>query len=454
MENGNITLVVTMHNQKELLEICLQWLGQMKNINRIILIDNGSEDGTAQMLATMGYEYIVFDEGKQGYGIVWNAAIDNFQLDDIVVFMDMRYIPGKDCFEKLAEVVLETGNVIAGPVSNGFTGTQYMPIENVDEMLAMERVLAEQENTNPYATVVGLDNGLWAISKEMLQKVGRFHEGLVEPQNVLVDYELRMIQMGSRAVVCSKALTFDVCCGMGNSGMPGTQDPKDRELLKETWNMNYFNRVPNRNLADLIVEEKEAEFHVLEVGCDLGATLLDIKRRYPNCIVHGVEINAEAVKIAKHLLDVKEGNIEEENLPFSEKFDYIIFGDVLEHLRDPQRVIRFCKQKLLNEQGCIIASIPNIMHVSVMQQLLNGRFEYQDMGLLDRTHIHFFTYYEILFMFQQEGYTVEEVRNTSVILTKEQEELKTKLMDISQNVEMYMYDTFQYIVKARSERFL
>lgn len=181
-----------------------------------------------------------------------------------------------------------------------------------------------------------------------------------------------------------------------------------------------------------------------------GSNITGNTSRYPNSKVHGLEINGAAVNIAKYLVDVKEGNIEEENVPFEEKFDYIIFGDVLEHLRDPQKIIWFCKRNLLKEHGHIIASIPNVMHISVMQQLLNGRFEYQDMGLLDRTHIHFFTYYEILLMFQEEGYTMEEIGSTTMNLTEEQEKLEMKLLEISQNVEKYMYDTYQYVVKARS----
>ena len=150
---------------------------------------------------------------------------------------------------------------------------------------------------------------------------------------------------------------------------------------------------------------------------------------------------------------MKVGNIEQKEIPFEEKFDYIIFGDVLEHLHNPQEIIRFCKERL-TDQGRIIASIPNLMHISVMQQLLNGRFQYEDTGLLDRSHIHFFTYYQILLMFQEEQYTVEEVKTTSIVLTEEQEELKKKLLEISKNVEMHMYDTFQYIVKAKNNNHL
>lgn len=449
MEN-NISLIITMHNQKDLLDVCIKWLDEVKGINKVILIDNGSEDGTSDILPSFGYDYIIFDEGKQGDGIVWNAAIDNFKLDDVIVFMDIRYVIGRNALLKLSETVQKGQNVgVVGPVSNGFRGCQYISIDSLDNMLEMEIKNERLEKSCQYPVAVGIDAGIWAISSRLIKENGKFNERLVEAENVLIDYELNMIQKGYRAVVCSDAIVFDLYFGVGNNGVKEINNTNDRGVLKKNWDMNYFNRVPNSFLTELINEDKDAEFSVLEVGCDLGATLLDIQSKYPNSKPRGMEINSSAVKIAKYFLDVREGNIEE-NVPFQEKFDYIIFGDVLEHLHDPQKTIKFCKDKLLKKHGCIIASIPNIMHISVMQQLLSGRFEYKDMGLLDKTHIHFFTYYEILIMFQNEGFSMEEVKTTMVKLTEEQESLKDKLMEISQNVATHMYDTYQYVVKARS----
>lgn len=448
---GNqISLIIMMYNQRELLEICLEWLGVVKGVNRIILIDNGLNDGTSELLSTTGYEYIFFDEGRQGYGTLWNAAIDNFQLDDVIIFMDIRYVAGRNTFEKLAETVKKEEKIgIVGPRSNGIVGRQYMMIDSMEHMLELEEANANSNITCSYAEVVGIDAGIWAISQKRLKETGRFNENLIDAQNVLMDYEFKMIQKGLCAVVCNEALVFDIQMGVQKEGLKESDILNDRRFMKKIWNMNYFNIIPNGNLSALVNESHEAEFSVLEVGCDLGANLLDIKSRYPNCKIHGVEINPSAVNIAKYLLDVREGNIEEENLSFEEKFDYIIFGDVLEHLHNPQKTIRYCNEKLLKEHGCIVASIPNIMHISVMEQLLHGRFTYQDTGLLDKTHIHFFTYYEILSMFQEENYSIEEVYISTRKLTEEQEELKVKLMEISHNVEMHMYDTFQYVVKAR-----
>lgn len=67
------------------------------------------------------------------------------------------------------------------------------------------------------------------------------------------------------------------------------------------------------------------------------------------------------------------GNIEDKLIPFEGTFDYIIFGDVLEPLHVPQGIIRFCREKL-TPHGCILANIPNLMHISIIELLLHGRF--------------------------------------------------------------------------------
>lgn len=218
--------------------------------------------------------------------------------------------------------------------------------------------------------------------------------------------------------------------------------------MRAAWGMNYFNLRPNRTLVKYIREPHEREFKVLEVGCDLGATLFEIKSHYPNCQIYGLDINEAAVDIARHIARVKYGNIDELTIPFEEKFDYIIFGDVLEHLRHPEEVVRMCRD-LLHENGFIIASIPNVMHISVMEELIEGRFRYRDVGLLDRTHIHLFTYYEIMTLFQDAGYEVKDINGTVFDISEREREIMNILLKLSENTEAWMYETFQYTVRAQ-----
>ncbi len=132
--------------------------------------------------------------------------------------------------------------------------------------------------------------------------------------------------------------------------------------------------------------------------------------------VTGIEadsvLGAEAAKHCDefHLLDL------DGPLPrFAQPFDVIVFGDVLEHLRDPLAVLRELSASL-RDGGRVIISLPNIANIYVRLNLLFGRFEYQDRGLLDRTHLHFFTRKSFLGFLRDAGLAVETLTATPIPL--------------------------------------
>jgi 2-polyprenyl-3-methyl-5-hydroxy-6-metoxy-1,4-benzoquinol methylase len=100
---------------------------------------------------------------------------------------------------------------------------------------------------------------------------------------------------------------------------------------------------------------------------------------------------------------------------FTQPFDLIIFGDVLEHLRDPKAVLcAFARH--LSDNGEVIISLPNIANIYVRLNLLFGRFDYQDRGLLDRTHLHFFTRKSFRQFMSDAGFELETLTATPIPL--------------------------------------
>jgi|ERR1019366_7321682 2-polyprenyl-3-methyl-5-hydroxy-6-metoxy-1,4-benzoquinol methylase len=130
---------------------------------------------------------------------------------------------------------------------------------------------------------------------------------------------------------------------------------------------------------------------VLEIGCGAGATLKWLRSQHSVRHAVGIEVVPEMAKRAASVFDVVlSDNVETMELP-SGSFDVILALDVLEHLVDPWSVVRRL-HRLLNPDGVIIASIPNIGHYSVSVPLvLRGRWNYTPEGLLDQTHLRFFT---------------------------------------------------------------
>lgn len=150
---------------------------------------------------------------------------------------------------------------------------------------------------------------------------------------------------------------------------------------------------------------------VLDVGCGAGALGAALKREREVEVV-GLEGFEEAAARARGRLDdalcVDLDRLEE--LPFEHgTFDAIVFGDVLEHLRDPHRLLRALRPHLAQD-GVIVCSIPNVKHWSVVFPLLvQDRWRYEDAGLLDRTHVHFFTLEEIGQMLAETGFEARHV---------------------------------------------
>jgi GT2 family glycosyltransferase/SAM-dependent methyltransferase len=148
---------------------------------------------------------------------------------------------------------------------------------------------------------------------------------------------------------------------------------------------------------------------ILDIGCGAGQLGRALKARQ-DCNVYGVELNETAASRARAYLDrVWTGDIEliELDLP-DESLDAIVCGDVLEHLREPRDVLRRLSG-YLKPNGRLIASIPNAAHHSVIRGLLAGNWNYEPAGLLDETHLRFFTVREIEKLFFRAGFRIERM---------------------------------------------
>ena len=128
---------------------------------------------------------------------------------------------------------------------------------------------------------------------------------------------------------------------------------------------------------------------ILDVGTASGYLGKILKHR--GNYVAGIEYDPATAEKAKQYYDsFRVADIESFEFPYRREFDYILFADVLEHLRDPAAVLRRCIPSL-KESGKIIISVPNVANVIIRLSLLFGKFDYMERGILDRTHLRFLT---------------------------------------------------------------
>ena len=163
-------------------------------------------------------------------------------------------------------------------------------------------------------------------------------------------------------------------------------------------------------ILDLVGHNK----HVLDIGCSTGYLAKVLLER--GCSVDGVEIDTAAAARAEEFCGrVVVGSLDELDLLAelgAGSYDVLVLGDVLEHLVDPGAVLRRVTP-LLRPQGSVVISVPNITHGSVRLSLLEGRFEYTEVGLLDRTHVHFFTRASLQRLLRECGLVQVDMRRTT-----------------------------------------
>lgn len=182
-----------------------------------------------------------------------------------------------------------------------------------------------------------------------------------------------------------------------------------REFKKKSFNPSYV--VERDYIIPLIPKSSQL---ILDVGCSAGMLGKMIKKWIPMCKLCGIEIDPNMADKAKKYFDqIVVGDIEQldYNLHFSDqKFDAIIFADVLEHLRDPWKILKKTS-KMLRQSGIIIIGLPNIGHYSTIFNLaFRDYWPYRERGIHDKTHLRFFTLKTIMDLLDFAGLEVVKIQ--------------------------------------------
>lgn len=156
-------------------------------------------------------------------------------------------------------------------------------------------------------------------------------------------------------------------------------------------NMNNYKLNYSRFGTHMIIGSLlKGEETILDVGCNDGY----LKKVHPNGIFTGIDYSNECVQKAKKngYKDIKTCDLNSfSKINLKEKFDVIIFADVLEHLLHPEKVLMYFVKKNLNKKGKVIISLPNVANFTTRLNLLLGNFDYTNAGILDKTHLHLYT---------------------------------------------------------------
>ncbi len=181
---------------------------------------------------------------------------------------------------------------------------------------------------------------------------------------------------------------------------------------------DYYNH-ERSEIASVIVGR---DLSVLELGCGAGSLGASLKSSGIAARVEAVEaVESAATQAATRLDVVHHGDLDSFDMSIlGEGYDCLIAADVLEHLKDPWSVLQAASQRV-RPGGAVYVSVPNVQHFRVSFGLLRGRWRYEDFGIMDRTHLRFFTRETACELFALAGVPLDRVvpvRSTNPIVAR------------------------------------
>ncbi|WP_410511872.1 bifunctional glycosyltransferase family 2 protein/class I SAM-dependent methyltransferase [Paenibacillus sp. BR2-3] len=448
------SIVILTRNNLTYTKLCLESIRRytQEGSYELIIVDNGSTDGTVEWLKEQPDLHVLYNKENLGFPKGCNQGMAA-ATGDYMLLLNNDTIVTVNWLDQLLNCLRSDERIGAvGPVTNAaayYTAipVPYRTLEELD-LFAGEYNKADPAKWEERIKLIGY---CLLMKREVFEKVGwldeRFSPGNYEDE----DYCLRIRFAGYKLMLCKDTFIqhFGSASFNENPSSFSSVLQENESKFAEKWKFNpVYSTHIRYDLLSLIDRKKDDPLRILEVGCGCGATLLQLKNLFPHAELYGVELNEHSASVASLVAQVESQNIETMDLRYPKQFfDYVIFGDVLEHLYDPWKVLKniaLC----LKEDGKVLASIPNAMHISLIRDLLNGYWTYTDRGLLDRTHIRFFTFYEICKMFKETGYDNLNYSRVTLGRTEQDEAFMMELCKWSHESLWDQYETYQYLFQA------
>lgn len=448
------SIILLSYNKLDYTRLCIESIRKFtpKDHYEIIVVDNNSEEETVNWLKDQDDLKVIYNDYNAGFPKGCNQGIE-ISKGESILLLNNDTIVTPNWLNNLDRALYnseKTGAV--GAITNSCSNGQAIGVtyKDIGEMIKFS-YLIESLNEKSYEYKLNLIGYCYLIKKEVLDKVGLLDEIFTPGNYEDNDLSYRILSSGYDLILARDTFIHhfgSVSFGANPQNYNSTIITNFYKF-NEKWGFNVDKSLAMRaDLANLMTSNSDDNINVLEIGCGVGGTLIEFRNRYKNANIYAIEKNKNSGNVAKGFANVIIADVEEIDLPYEKKyFDYIILGDVLEELRDPWKALKILKE-YLKDDGYILASIRNIMHISAIRQILTGSFPYSDSGILEKDNLRFFAGYDIQKMFLENGYKINTIYQQRTNVTQDEEEFINKLCQITGEAYRLQYLTSNYILKA------
>lgn len=268
-------------------------------------------------------------------------------------------------------------------------------------------------------------------------------------------------QWGDTFCMLTKSATHHAASKQEKKSRPAARTQNSNNPLTPSKQDSYYG-FARPDVIETVIQNHLPTGKILEIGCAGGLTGKNLKERLPVQSYTGIDISAEAAQIARQHLDqvivadIEQTDLASEHGLAKNDFDLLLALDVLEHLYNPWDALAELSA-FVKPGGYVVSSLPNIQNISILQDLTAGQWPYQDAGILDATHLRFFTLEEAKKLFTGSGLVIKDIRrvlNPSIDAKTLKEagnrihKGKLALNELSKE-EVLNFFTYQYIMVAQ-----
>lgn len=461
-QNKKTSIIILTYNNLDYNIICLESIRKYTTAEtyEIIIVDNNSTDGTQEWLKEQTDIKLILNDTNLGFPKGCNLGIAASDKDNDILFLNNDTKVTPRWLDNL-KICLYSDDKIGATASITNYCSNYqsisVPYKDMEDMIEF----ADKNNISSpdkWEQKIRLVAFCMLVKRDVINKIGILDEIFTPGNFEDDDLCMRIIDVGYKLMLCNDSFIHH----FGSTSFKKDYN-KFNDLLKinaqkfeEKWGFNSnAQSLLKFDIIDRINEPKDKELNILEFDCGLGATLLKLKHIYPNAKLYGIETNQKISRICSKMLAITTEDFEKSYvIKFNENkeilFDYVIIGNKLQFSENPWKLLTEIK-RTLKPGGYIIATIPNIMHYSVISGLLNGDFMYNKNSILNRNYNKFFTLLDIQKIFDECGYVNPYVFHYYTAISPEDDKFLDQICNIvGQNMKGY-FMSYEYVAKFQKD---
>jgi GT2 family glycosyltransferase len=440
------SIVIATYNKLEYTQQCIQSIREFTpfGVYEIIIVDNHSTDGTLAWLNEQKDIRTIRNEDNLGFPKACNQGIE-IAIGDNILFLNNDTVVTQNWLSNLLVCLYSDDSIGAvGAVTNNISYYQKIPVEykTIDEMQIFAAHY-NQSNPTQWEERLKLVGYCMLIKKSVVNEIGLLDEQFSPGNYEDDDYSLRIRKAGYKNMLCKDTFIHHI-----GSISFGDNISKFNELLMtnknkfiDKWGFNpdEANSIQLK-IVDLLDKPRSENIRVLEVGCRCGGTLLKIKSIFPNAELYGIETNQASIEVASLFIHTINGNSTGILDRFEENyFDYIIFGDNLHDVDQPQETLIALKNYLKTD-GKLVVSIPNLMYYNVIRNFIRGTASKMELG--------YYKLSDINKLFENSGYVDIQITGLSSPKRPEDSRFVQELSNINDVEGSLYYDVDKFLVRA------